>query len=345
MPPANSAAHRHTFASTGPPRPGAFRPAGPPRRTTSRGQNDVAIRAGAPPPVRPRTAPGPTLLVFLTSSGYTLAAAYVQFSQGVLDGLGDTLKSTWSLVSRDMWQLSTYREMGTTLTALTLLDPFDVARSFAAARAFDARWGTQVAQRMADIIGAVKKLLRDAPHWTPRQWGRAVGRLVGELLLAKGAGGAAKLAGQGAIGAARLAGQGAAGAARLAGQGAANLNRVAATRYLARTPDFAEAFSDVKGFNIGLGQRSYKVQETLQRAKNGRWLSNQKLATSSETMLKMALDYPGALNRASVRWSARRFGIYIEGTVAPQANPLGGGGHQLLRVVGKETGYVEVPYK
>jgi hypothetical protein len=323
MPPANSAAHRHTFASTGPPRPGAFRPAGPPRRTTSRGQNDVAIRAGAPPPVRPRTAPGPTLLVFLTSSGQTLAAAYMQFSQGVLDGLGDTLKSTWSLVSRDMWQLSTYRELGTTLTALTLLDPFDVARSFAAARAFDARWGTHVAQRMADIIGAVKKLLKDAPHWTPRQWGRAVGRLVGELVLAKGAGGAAKLA----------------------VQGTATLNRVAATRYLARTPNFAEAFSDVKGFNIGLGQRSYKVQEALQWAKKGRWMSNQKLATSSETVLKMALDYPGALNRASMRWSVRRFGIYIEGTVAPQANPLGGGGHQLFRVVGKEARYVEVPYK
>ncbi len=323
MPPANSAAHRHTFASTGPPRPGAFRPAGPPRRTTSRGQNDVAIRAGAPPPVRPRTAPGPTLLVFLTSSGYTLAAAYMQFSQGVLDGLGDTLKSTWSLVSRDMWQLSTYRELGTTLTALTLLDPFDVARSFAAARAFDARWGTHVAQRMADIIGAVKKLIKDAPHWTPRQWGRAVGRLVGELVLAKGAGGAAKLA----------------------VQGTATLNRVAATRYLARTPNFAEAFSDVKGFNIGLGQRSYKVQEALQWAKKGRWMSNQKLATSSETVLKMALDYPGALNRASMRWSVRRFGIYIEGTVAPQANPLGGGGHQLFRVVGKEARYVEVPYK
>ena len=323
MPPANSAANRHTFASTGPPRPGAFRPAGPPRRTTSRGQNDVAIRAGAPPPVRPRTAPGPTLLVFLTSSGYTLAAAYGQFSQGVLDGLGDTLKSTWSLVSRDMWQLSTYRELGTTLTALTLLDPFDVARSLTAARAFDARWGTHVAQRMMDIIGAVKKLLKDAPHWTPRQWGRAVGRLVGELVLAKGAGGAAKLA----------------------VEGASTLNRVAATRYLARTPNFAEAFSDVKGFNIGLGQRSYKVQEALQWARKGRWMSNQKLATSSETVLKMALDYPNALNKASMRWSVRRFGLYIEGTVAPQANPLGGGGHQLFRVMGKETRYVEVPYK
>lgn len=275
------------------------------------------------PPVRPRTMPGPTLLLFLTTSGLSLAQAYVQFSNGVMDGFGDSLKSTWSLVSHDMWQLSTYKEMGTTLTALGLLDPLNVDRSLAAARAFDRRWGTHVAQRMADIIAAVKKLIKEAPHWTARQWGRAVGRLIGDLVLAKGAGAAAKLA----------------------VEGVTTLNRVAAVRYLARTPAFADAFSEVKGFNIGLGQRSFKAQEALQWAKKGRWLSNQKLATSSETVLKMALDYPGALNRASMRWSVRRFGIYIEGTVAPQANPLGGGGHQLFRVVGKEVRYVEVPYK
>jgi len=314
---------RHTFATSGPPRPGAFVPAGAPRRVTSRSLNDAVIRRTTPPAARPRTTAGPTLLVFLTSSGQSLATAYVQFSQGVMDGLGDSLKSTWSLISHDMWQLSTYREMGTTLTALGLLDPLNVAQSLAAARALDARLGTHVAQRMTDIINAVKQLMRDAPHWTARQWGRAVGRVIGDLVLAKGAGGAVKLA----------------------AEGATTLNRVAAARYLARTPSYAEAFSDVKGFNLGMGQRSFKVQEELQWARKGRWMSNQKLATPAETSLKLALDYPGSLNRASRRWSVRRFGVYVEGTVAPQHNPLGGGGHQLLRLWGKEGSYVEVPYK
>lgn len=149
-----------------------------------------------------------------------------------------------------------------------------------------------------------------------------MGRIIGDLVLAKGAGAASKTA----LG------------------GASSLNRGAAARYLARTPQLEKAFSDVKGFNIGLEQRSFKVQESIGWAKKGRWLSNQKLTTSAETSLKMALDYPGTFNHASMRWSARRFGIYVEGTVAPQANPLGGG-HQLYRVVGKEARYVEVPYK
>ncbi|RZK88987.1 MAG: hypothetical protein EOO62_36815, partial [Hymenobacter sp.] len=56
MPPATSQANRHTFASAGPPRPGVFRPAGAPQRTTSRGMNDAVIRTSNPPRVRPRTA-------------------------------------------------------------------------------------------------------------------------------------------------------------------------------------------------------------------------------------------------------------------------------------------------
>jgi hypothetical protein len=323
MPSTSPRTARHTFATSGPPRPGAFAPAGAPRRVTSRSLNDAVIRRGTPPPARPRTTAGPTLLVFLTSSGQSLSTACVQFSQGVMDGLGDSLKGTWGLLSHDMWQLATYREMGTTLTALGLLDPLNVAQSLAAARALDVRLGTHVARRMADIINAVKQLMRDAPHWTARQWGRAVGRVIGDLVLAKGATGGAKLA----------------------ASSATTLNRVAATRYLARTPSFAEAFSEVKGFNVGVGQRSFKVQEELKRARTGRWLSNQRMATPAETALKLALDYPGSLNRASRRWTVRRFGIYVEGTVASQHNPLGGGGHQLLRVMGREAGYVEVPYK
>lgn len=321
MPPTRPQAGRHTFATAGPPRPGPATPTGPARRVPTRSLNDAALR-GRAPQARPRVMARPTLLGALTSTGLSLGLAYAQFSDGVMRGFGDSLKSTWQLVSHDMWQLSTYREMGITLTALGLLDPFNVERSLAAARAFDLRWNSHVAQRMADIIGAVKKLLRDAPHWSPRQWGYAVGRVLGDLVLAKGAGAGAKLA----------------------VEGVTTLNRAAAVRYLARAGQ-AEAFSEVKGFNIGLGQRSFKVQESIDWARKGKWLSNQKMASSSETVLKLALDYPGSRNLASMRWSVRRFGVYVEGTVAPQANPVGGGAHQLLRIMGRETNYVQVPYK
>ena len=118
-------------------------PNGAPRRVTSRSLNDAVIRRATPPVAQPRTAAGPTLLVFLTSPVQSLATAYVQFSQGVMDGLDDSLKSTWSLLSHDM--LTTYREMVTTLTALGLLAPLNVAQSLTAARALDARLGTHVA--------------------------------------------------------------------------------------------------------------------------------------------------------------------------------------------------------
>jgi hypothetical protein len=45
-----------------------------------------------------------------------------------------------------------------------------------------------------EIMKAIEKLVLQAPHWTPRQWGHAVGRIVGDVLLAKGAGAAAKMA-------------------------------------------------------------------------------------------------------------------------------------------------------
>ena len=195
MPPATSQANRHSFASAGPPRPGAFRPAGAPRRTTSRGMNDVVIRRTAPPVTVPRTMTGRTLLLVLKDSGLALATAYAQFAEGVLAGLGDSLKSAWSLVSHDLWQVATYTELATTVTALGMLDPYNLPGSLAAAQAFDRRWGTHIAQRQAQILTAIYQLIRQIPHWTPRQWGHAVGRLVGDAVLAKGAGAAFKAAG------------------------------------------------------------------------------------------------------------------------------------------------------
>jgi hypothetical protein len=205
MPPANSQANRHSFASAGPPRPGAFRPAGAPQRTTSRGMNDAVIRASNPPRVRPRTVGAAIVFRQLTHSGVSFITAYAQFTEGVLEGLEGSLKSAWSLVSRDMWQWRTYTELATTVTALGLIQPFNIPAGLADAQAFDRRWGTHVTQRQVDIMAAINQLVQDVPRWTPRQWGRAVGRLVGDIVLAKGAGAAVKVAAQASMVAARVA--------------------------------------------------------------------------------------------------------------------------------------------
>ena len=112
----------------------------------------------------------------------------------MLEGLGESLKSAWSLVSHDLWQRRTWTELAITTTALGLIQPFNIAGGLADAQAFDRRWGTQVAQRQLEILAAIAKLAKDIPRWPPRQWGRAVGRLVGDVLLAKGAGAAVKVA-------------------------------------------------------------------------------------------------------------------------------------------------------
>jgi hypothetical protein len=193
MPPATSKATRHSFASAGPPRPGAFRPTGAPLRITSRGMNDAVIRTARPPRVQPRTAGAAVVFRQLTYSGLSFITAYAQFSEGVLEGLEDSLKSAWSLLSHDMWQGRTYTELATTVMALGMIQPFNIPVGLADARAFDRRWGTHVAQRQLDIMQAINKLVLDAPRWTPRQWGHAVGRVVGDIVLAKGAGAAVKL--------------------------------------------------------------------------------------------------------------------------------------------------------
>jgi len=58
MPPATSQATRHSFASAGPPRPGAFRPpAGAPQRTTSRRPNEAVLLKKAAPSTPARVLP------------------------------------------------------------------------------------------------------------------------------------------------------------------------------------------------------------------------------------------------------------------------------------------------
>lgn len=196
MPPGPSPSRRFSFAAPGQPQPQpqVFRPYAP-LRLTSRSMNDAVIRASDPPRVRPRAVSAADVFNGLAHDGLSFVAAYGEYSQGVLEGLEESLKSAWSLVTHDMWQLATYRELSTTALALNMLDPFNLPGSLAAAHGFDARWGTHIARRQAEILSAIHKLIQQVPRWTPRQWGRAVGRLVGDMLLAKGAGAALKVAG------------------------------------------------------------------------------------------------------------------------------------------------------
>jgi len=194
MPPFGSPASRTSFATAGPARPAAS-PKGPPRRVTSRSLNDAVIQPQRARYAQPQAVSVSAIFRQFGRSGLSLASAYADFSAGVLAGLGDSLKSAWNLVSHDLWQAKTYSELATTVTALSLLDPFDLPGSLAAAQALDHRWGTHVAQRQGQILAAIRQLILQVPHWTARQWGHAVGRLVGDVVLAKGAGAALKTAG------------------------------------------------------------------------------------------------------------------------------------------------------
>jgi hypothetical protein len=196
MPPVSSRAARHTFATAGLPRPGAFAPTGPARRLTARSANDLVIRTNVAPRARSRNAAAAQFFGSLQRTGLSFITAYHEFSLGVLDGLEGSLKSTWQLLTKDLWQVRTYTELATTLLALNMMDPLNLPGGMASAQAFDRRWGTHVAQRQVELMAAIAQLVQDVPRWTPRQWGRAVGRLVGEIVLAKGAGGVAKGAAQ-----------------------------------------------------------------------------------------------------------------------------------------------------
>ncbi|RZK56673.1 MAG: hypothetical protein EOO59_09615, partial [Hymenobacter sp.] len=65
-----------------------------------------------------------------------------------------------------------------------------------------------------------------------------MGRVLGDIVLAKGAG----------------------AAGNMALEGATALNRVAAVRYLASDASLAKNFGEVKGFNIGLGSAASRCR-------------------------------------------------------------------------------------
>lgn len=164
--------------------------------------NDVVIRSRPSPPVRPRAAAQLNPSRGFAESDLSFLTSYADFTKGVIEGLTNSLKGAWGLVSHDLWQARTYVELATTVTALALI-PLGLEASLA----YDELRGTQIVPRQLEIIDAISQLVREMPRWTSRQWGQGVGRLVGDVILTRGAGSALKIAGQVGGSALKVAGQ------------------------------------------------------------------------------------------------------------------------------------------
>ena len=121
-------------------------------------------------------------------AGVLAVKTYGEYSQGVLEGLGDSVKSTWGFVTRDAWQVKTWTEMGTTMVAVSLMSP----QHMGTAQWLDGKLGTQFAPRQVQIVMALDQTFKEMPHWKARQWGKLVGRVAGDVLTTKGAGAGAK---------------------------------------------------------------------------------------------------------------------------------------------------------
>lgn len=174
-------------------RPGAQPPV--PRQPVS--GRTVVARQAKPSAARP--APQASQRIRATTPGVgqrvlqagTLAVkTYGEYSHGVLEGLGDSVKSTWGFVTRDAWQVKTWTEMGTTMVAVTLMSPQHGGQ--AGAMWLDKKLGTQFAPRQVQIVMALDQTFKEMPHWKARQWGKLVGRVAGDVLTTKGAGAGAK---------------------------------------------------------------------------------------------------------------------------------------------------------
>lgn len=153
------------------------------------------ITRSAPRPVsqRPKVA-APSIGNRVLAGGVQAAKAYGQYTIGFYEGVGASLKGTWSFVTRDAWQAKTWTEMGTTVVAVSLMGntaggPLSGRQS---AQWLDQKLGTQFAPRQVQIVMALDKTIKEMPTWKARQWGKVVGRVAGDVLTTKGAGGVAK---------------------------------------------------------------------------------------------------------------------------------------------------------
>ncbi|MEM9681453.1 MAG: RHS repeat-associated core domain-containing protein, partial [Bacteroidota bacterium] len=116
-------------------------------------------------------------------------------------------------------------------------------------------------------------------------------------------------------------------------------NQGAARAYLWATGN-SGAFATVSGFSVGVGRITYRYHGSFNAAIRGRWSTVNRLSTGGEAFNKLALDYGKAnlarYNLGQYMFKVRNFGVYINGTAAPQ-NMTSGGGQQMLRIIGKDV--------
>ncbi|MBO0359101.1 hypothetical protein J0X19_14165 [Hymenobacter sp. BT186] len=159
-------------------------------------QQGKATPRVAPRPVsqRPRAIAPPSIGARMLAGGVQAARAYGQYSIGFYEGVGASLKGTWNFATHDAWQAKTWTEMGTTIVAVSLIGqtPGNPTAGMRSAQWLDQKLGTQFAPRQVQIVMALDRTIKEMPSWKARQWGKVVGRVAGDVLTTKGAGGAAK---------------------------------------------------------------------------------------------------------------------------------------------------------
>jgi len=186
----------------------------------------------------------PTTGQRVLQAGVRVVKTYSEYNRGLVEGLGDSVKSTWGFVTRDAWQVKTWTEMGTTIVAVSLMgQPTGGIAGQANARWLDQKLGIHFAPRQVQIVMALDQTFKEMPHWKARQWGKLVGRVAGDVLTTKGAASGAKVAGQVASTAGRVA---------KANVGALDLGAMPAGQAAKKlATNFPSLLTDSEGFLIG----------------------------------------------------------------------------------------------
>jgi hypothetical protein len=157
----------------------------------------IATGRYAPPPplVEKQSAVGKAVDAVLLSpiTESILVNPVTRFFQGIGDGIIDVGKTTWKFASNDAWEKKTWVEMGKSTVAVGLMAPegYGIHVTELIDNHFDTRFG----ERQQAIKGAVGKfVVDDIINGDAQSRGKATGQIIGNILLAKGAGAVASTA-------------------------------------------------------------------------------------------------------------------------------------------------------
>ena len=107
-------------------------------------------------------------------------------------------------------------------------------------------------------------------------------------------------------------------------QGIRAANKMLARKYLANKGQLNN-FADVHGFKLYLGSTNYVYHEAYSAVVKTRWSTPLLYNNKNIARMKLALDYEGSKNFASLRYKTTSFGFFVTGTAAPQGRTIGYG--------------------